>query len=86
VEEILSAGSDEFFSLLKERSVEKAMSEVPKQIKSIKSTAMNEVFRKDIENLDPQSREVLEKVIGYMEKKYISGPMRLAKKIILENA
>ncbi len=86
VEEILSAGSDEFFSLLKERSVEKAMSEVPKQIKSIKSAAMNEVFRKDIENLDPQSREVLEKVIGYMEKKYISGPMRLAKKIILENA
>ena len=86
VEEILSKGSAEFFSLLKERSVEKVMSEVPKQIKSIKSVAMNEVFRKDIENLDPQSREVLEKVLGYMEKKYISGPMRLAKKIILENA
>jgi glutamyl-tRNA reductase len=86
VEEILSQGNTEFFSLLRERTVERAMREVPEQIKSIKSAAMNEVFRKDIENLDPQSREVLEKVIGYMEKKYISGPMLLAKKIILENA
>jgi glutamyl-tRNA reductase len=86
VEEILSQGNTEFFSLLKERNVERAMREVPEQIKSIKSVAINEVFRKDIENLDPQSREVLEKVIGYMEKKYISGPMRLAKKIILDNA
>jgi glutamyl-tRNA reductase len=86
VEEILNEGNMEFFALLKERSVENAMREVPEQIKSIKSAAMNEVFRKDIENLDPQSRDVLEKVIGYMEKKYISGPMLLAKKIILENA
>ncbi len=86
VEEILSQGNADFFVLLKERTVERAMREVPEQIKSIKSAAINEVFRKDIENLDPESREVLEKVIGYMEKKYISGPMLLAKKIILENA
>lgn len=86
VEEILSQGNADFFTLLKERTVERVMREVPEQIKSIKSAAMNEVFRKDIENMDPQSREVLEKVIGYMEKKYISGPMLLAKKIILENA
>ena len=86
VEEILSLGNSEFFTLLKERSVENAMREVPEQIKSIKSAAINEVFRKDIENMDPQSREILEKVIGYMEKKYISGPMLLAKTIILENA
>jgi glutamyl-tRNA reductase len=36
--------------------------------------------------MDAQSREILEKVIGYMEKKYISGPMKLAKEIILKNA
>lgn len=86
VEEILKEGFTEFLSLLRERNVEKAMSEVPQQIKSIKASALNEVFRQDIENMDPQSREVLEKVIGYMEKKYISGPMKLAKKIILNNA
>jgi glutamyl-tRNA reductase len=86
VEEILKEGHTDFLTLLRERNVERAMSEVPQQIKSIKASAFNEVFREDIENLDPQSREVLEKVIGYMEKKYISGPMKLAKKIILNNA
>lgn len=86
VEEILKEGFTEFLSLLKERNVERAMSEVPQQIKSIKASAFNDVFRDDIENMDPQAREVLEKVIGYMEKKYISGPMKLAKKIILNNA
>lgn len=86
VEEILKEGYSDFLSMLKERNVERAMREVPQQIKSIKASALNEVFKEDIENLDPQSRELLEKVIGYMEKKYISGPMKLAKKIILENA
>ncbi|MBM3185360.1 MAG: glutamyl-tRNA reductase, partial [Bacteroidetes bacterium] len=55
VEEILSQGNADFFALLKERTVERAMREVPEQIKSIKSAAINEIFRKDIENLDPQS-------------------------------
>ena len=32
------------------------------------------------------TKEVLDKIIGYMEKKYISGPMKLAKEIILKNA
>ena len=38
------------------------------------------------EGLDEHSKKVLKKVIGYMEKKYISGPMKLAKEIILKNA
>ena len=46
----------------------------------------NPLFKSEIENMDKQSREVLEKVIGYMEKKYISGPMKLAKEIIIKNA
>jgi glutamyl-tRNA reductase len=66
--------------------VELAMKTVPQTIKEIKSVALNEVFKNDLENMDAQSREILEKVIGYMEKKYISGPMKLAKEIILKNA
>ena len=62
------------------------MKSVPKQVKEIKDSALNNVFKSEIENMDEQSREVLEKVIGYMEKKYISGPMKLAKEIIIKNA
>jgi glutamyl-tRNA reductase len=48
--------------------------------------AYETVFREDLDQLDPQAKELLDKIIGYMEKKYISGPMKLAKEIILKNA
>lgn len=72
----------EFKQLLKARKVELAMSEVPKKVKEIRETA-NEVFAKELMNLDSESKEVLDKIISYMEKKYISVPMKLAKDILL---
>ena len=86
VEEILAEALFSFNYLVKERSVELAMRDVPKQVKEIKLTAMNEVFKQEIESMDEYSKEVLEKVLGYMEKKYISGPMKLAKDILIKNA
>lgn len=86
VEEILNEAIFSFNYLLKERSVEIAMREVPKQVKEIKSIALNQVFKQEIESLDDSSKEVLEKVLHYMEKKYISGPMKLAKDIMIKNA
>ena len=46
---------------------------------------MNSVFAEEINSLDPNSREVLEKVMSYMEKKYISVPMIMAKDILINN-
>jgi glutamyl-tRNA reductase len=46
---------------------------------------MNEVFKNDLAELDDHSREVLEKVIEYMEKKYMSVPMIMAKEILLKH-
>lgn len=86
VEEILVEAMFSFNQLLKERSVEIAMRDVPRQVKEIKSIALNEVFKQEIESMDQNSKEVLEKVIGYMEKKYISGPMKLAKDILIKNS
>lgn len=73
----------EFKQLLKTRKVELAMSEVPKKMKEIRETA-NEVFAKEILSLDSGSKEVLDKILSYMEKKYISVPMKMAKDILLE--
>jgi glutamyl-tRNA reductase len=75
----------EFKQLLKERKVELAFGEIPKQVKAIKETAMNEVFAKDISNLDQNSREVLDKVLSYMEKKYNAVTMKTAKEVLLNN-
>ena len=73
----------EFKQQLKARKVELAMSEVPKKVKEICHIAINEVFAKDIKQLDENSKEVLDKVIAYLEKKYISVPMKMAKDIMI---
>jgi glutamyl-tRNA reductase len=65
--------------------VELAMRAVPEEIKRIKADAVNEIFKDEINALDAQSREVLEKVLGYVEKKYIAGPMKLAKEILVNH-
>lgn len=83
-QDIIEARIEEFKLLLKERRVEVAFSEIPRQVKAIKETAMNEVFAKDINNMDEQSREVLDKVLSYMEKKYNAVTMKTAKQLFLE--
>jgi glutamyl-tRNA reductase len=84
VEDIISECLFEFQHINKLRNVEIAMREVPIKVKEIKATAMNEVFKNDLDALDQNSKEVLEKIIGYMEKKYMSMPMIMAKEILLK--
>lgn len=84
VEEILLEEILNFQHIHKVRNVEIAMRQVPTMVKEIKSTALNEVFKNDLARLDDDSREVLDKIIGYMEKKYMSMPMKLAKEIMLK--
>jgi len=83
VQLIIDEAVGEFEHIFKERSVEIAMREVPTKVKQIKHAALNEVFKNDLSNLDDDAREVLENVIGYMEKKYMSMPMLMAKEILL---
>src|SRR5690606_28300471 len=78
-EKIIEQNIKEFLPLLKQRRVEVAMKEVPQKIKEIRSMAMTEVFANEVEQLDPAAREVLNKVINYLEKKYIKVPMVMAK-------
>ena len=84
-EKIIEQNLIEFVPVLKQRRIEVAMREVPQKIKEIRKTAVSCVFADEIELLDLQSREILEKVINYMEKKYISVPMRMAKEIMLRD-
>jgi glutamyl-tRNA reductase len=83
---IIAKNIQSFRQTIKTRKVELAMSEVPKKVKEIKDIAMNEVFVKELNNMDAQSKEVLEKILSYMEKKYISVPMKMAKDILIEDA
>ncbi len=85
-ERIINDNIAEFLPLLKQRRVELAMREVPQKVKEIKSFALNTVFAKELAVMDEDSKAVLEKVINYMEKKYISVPMVMAKDILVKNS
>jgi glutamyl-tRNA reductase len=85
-ERIINQNIVEFLPLLKQRRVELAMREVPEKVKEIKSFALNTVFAQEVSAMDEDSRAVLEKVINYMEKKYISVPMVMAKDILVKNS
>jgi glutamyl-tRNA reductase len=80
IEECLKQSKEVF----KIREVELAMQEIPRLVKEIKENAMSLVFAKDLAKLDSESREVVEKIMEYVEKKYISLPIKKAKEILLE--
>ena len=82
-EEIISVKSAQFIQLYNERRIERAFGGVPKQVKAIRELAVNEVFAKEIGALDGQGKEVLEKVLSYMEKKYNAVAIKTAKEVFL---
>ena len=84
-EEIISEGLFEFQHIFQMREVEIAMRAVPQKVKEIKNFAVTEVFKNELDGLDDNSRDVLDKVLEYMEKKYMSVPMLMAKEILLKN-
>ncbi|TND10477.1 MAG: glutamyl-tRNA reductase [Bacteroidetes bacterium] len=83
---IISESLESFRVDYRTRQVERAMSDVPKKVKEIRETAVNDIFAREIEQLDDQSKELLDRVMAYMEKKYISVPMKMAREILIEDA
>jgi glutamyl-tRNA reductase len=84
-QQIIDQNLLEFKPVLRQRRVELAMREVPEKIKEIKKVALNSVFASEVQSMDENSREILEKVMNYMEKKYITVPMVMAKDILVNN-
>jgi len=71
---------EEFHIIYRQRQIERAMQRVPQKIKEVKSHAMNNVFKKELEILDESSLDLLERMMAYMERRCISIPMQVAKK------
>jgi glutamyl-tRNA reductase len=76
----------EFPAVLQQRQMEIAMRQVPEQIKSVRKKAMSEVFRKEMDGLDPSTQELIERMMHYMEKKCIGIPMRVARTAVLSES
>lgn len=74
-----------FKHLYQERKIELAFSQVPIKVKAIKDLAISEVFAKEINLLDDQSKELLNKVLSYVEKKYNAIAIKTAKEVFLSS-
>lgn len=70
---------DEFHSIYRQRQITRALQHIPEEIKAVKSHAMNTVFKKELENIDENSLDLLERMMAYMEKRCISIPMQAAR-------
>ena len=69
---------------LQQRQVELAMRELPATISAIRETALGEIFAQDLSRLDDETRELIDRIVGYMEKKYVGVPMKLARQAVLD--
>lgn len=83
VQNMLDIALSEFNKIYRQRQVEVAMRCVPEKVREIRATT-HAVFAKELEGLDPKATEVIEKMMAFMEKKYLSVPMKMAKEILVK--
>lgn len=79
---ILSDFLEQFTKAFKQRIIEKALVNVPSEIKNVKDIAINKVFAKEFQSLDENSKDLLLRMMNYMEKGCINIPMKAAKEAL----
>ncbi len=77
---LIEAQLASFRESVQQRRIERALSGVPGEIKEIRKRAIAEVFSRDLERLKPETRELIERMMHYMERKCIGVPMRAARR------
>lgn len=81
---IVDAAVVELTARLQQREVELALKELPTLLASVRNTALGEVFADELAELDGDTRNLVDRIVAYLEKKYVSVPMKLAREAVLE--
>jgi glutamyl-tRNA reductase len=66
-----------------ERQVERLLAHIPDEVKAVKDRAIQEIFGKEFAQLDPAAQDLVQRMLGYMEKKCVAIPIKTAKAIDL---
>lgn len=77
--EVIDRNVEQLETIYRQRLLERALKDIPVAVREIRSRAVNKVFHKELESLNPEARELIDRMLGYVEKKYISIPMRKAR-------
>lgn len=82
--EIVEESLDQWKDVIKNRELEVALKEIPVEMKKFRDRAEREIFASDLEKLDPLARETMNKMLDYLEKKYIGIPYKITKSVFLK--
>ncbi|HMQ50056.1 MAG TPA: glutamyl-tRNA reductase [Saprospiraceae bacterium] len=80
---ILQGYTADFARILKQRELELALRQLPEAIQSVRVRAQQEVFGKELAELDEPTQALIDRMLTYMEKKCIGIPMKVAKEAFL---
>lgn len=80
--QLLDRHLGEFETTARKRRIERALHRIPVEVSAVKERALNEVFKKEVETLDESSRQLLERMLTYMEKKCTGIPMKVAREAL----
>ena len=75
----------ELSNRLQQREVELALRELPTLLAAVRNTALGEVFADELAELDGETRSLVDRIVDYLEKKYVSVPMKLAREAVMEH-
>lgn len=64
-----------------QRQVERALLPVVDDVRMAKERAITEIFAKEIALLDPEAQDLVQRMMGYLEKKSVATAMRTMKEI-----
>ncbi len=76
---ILNGHLEEFEQLWERRKVERVFGALPGEIKKVKERALDLVYKEAIANLPADAQALIHEIAGYMEKKCVAVPMKIAK-------
>lgn len=82
---IIDAALTELATRLQQREVEIALRELPTLLAAVRNTALGEVFADELAELDGETRSLVDRIVAYLEKKYVSVPMKLAREAVMEH-
>ncbi len=80
---VLHGHLDELENAYRQRLLERALAHLPAEIKAVRQTAVDHIFAKELASLDPEARDLMDRMMTYMEKRCIGIPMKAAKEAIL---
>ena len=68
-----------FTNIHQQRQIERALTDLPKEIEAVKKRALEKVYSKEIEKLNPDAQELIHEMMDYMQQKCVGIPMKIAK-------